>query len=83
MVIEFFGNYISKCPNLMKKRAPVPAYILLLSLSNKLKLLVNHLWNTLYKSKMEKGEPKKTSKVLKTNYFKNNFGGKKFQEVNC
>ena len=42
MVIEFFGNYISKCPNLMKKRTPVPAYILLLSLSNKLKLLVNH-----------------------------------------
>ena len=26
----------------MKKRTPVPAYILLLSLSNKLKLLVNH-----------------------------------------
>ena len=42
MVIEFFGNYISKCPNLMKKRTPVPAYILLLSLSNKLKFLVNH-----------------------------------------
>ena len=42
MVIEIFGNYISKCPNLMKKRTPVPAYILLLSLSNKLKLLVNH-----------------------------------------
>ena len=36
MVIEFFGNQLSKCPNLMKKRTPVPAYMLPLSLSNKL-----------------------------------------------
>ena len=35
-VIDFLGNYISKCSNLMKKRTPVPAYMLLLSLSNKL-----------------------------------------------
>ena len=34
MVIEFFQNKISKCPNLMMKRTYAQAYRLLLSLSN-------------------------------------------------
>ena len=42
MVIEFFGKLISKCPNLKKKMKHVPAYMLLFSLSNKVKLFDSH-----------------------------------------
>ena len=42
MVMEFFGNQISKCPNQKKKMSPVLANRLLSSLSNKLKLFSSH-----------------------------------------
>ena len=45
LVIEFFGNKISKCTNLMKKNTPVLAYLLLLGLSNKLILFGSHYWS--------------------------------------
>ena len=35
IIIDIFGNEISKCTYLMKKRTPVEAYRLLSSLSNK------------------------------------------------
>ena len=41
-IMEFFGNQISKCPNLMNKMTPEPAYRLLSSLSNKLILFGIH-----------------------------------------
>ena len=40
MVMEFFGNKISKCPSLMEKSAPVLGHRLLPSLSNK-QLIIN------------------------------------------
>ena len=42
MIMEFFGKQISKCPNVMMKRTCVPAYRLLLSLSNELILFLSH-----------------------------------------
>ena len=38
IIKEFFRNQLSKCPNLMDKKTPVPGYRLLSSLSNKQKV---------------------------------------------
>ena len=40
-IMNFFGNWISKCTYLMKKRTHVSAYMLLSSLSNKQIVCIN------------------------------------------
>ena len=45
MVKEFFGNYISKCPNIMDKKTPVWGYRLLSSPSNKQFIIYSLLWS--------------------------------------
>ena len=44
-LLKFFGNWISKCPNVMMKRTFVPADRLLLSLSNKRFIIYSLLWS--------------------------------------